>query len=474
MNKMKRFFSTTMVYLIGSVLSKLVVFFLLPLYTSRIATEQYGVYDLVLAFVMLFAPIAFFQIWDGMFRLGFDYEKTEDKYKVINNAMLISGCGVIVYTLIFGIVYSILRFDHAVYILLYGLFLSLNYLYGYICRVFLANKLYAISGLISTIVTTVCNVVLIVCFNWDIRSLYLAPILGMALQVVIVECRYGILVKFKKSHINRELIKSMLKFSLPLCLVGASYWLLSGFTKLLITGMLGAAENGIFGIANRFASMVTLAVTIFQYAWNELAYMMAKDEDRVDSYNLCIDLLLKFIFLGGAAICVFIKIIFPFFVRGEYTSAIQIIPATIIGSMMNAMASFVATLFMTEKKTGSIVGSILIAAALNVVSGFFLTKYFGLQGATIALGAGFTLLMVIRLIQAKKQIRITIDMKTLLLLTAILAASIVEYYLAKHIVWDILTLLGIGALFLLMIKKYLKMLFGKKKTEEIEVKEENI
>ncbi len=462
MNKVKRFFGTTVVYLVGNVLSKLVVFFLLPLYTKRIVPEQYGIYDLVMAFITLLAPIAFFQVWDGMFRLAFDYDTEEGKYKVINNAIFVSGCGCVAYVILFAVVYSFIQFEHALYILLYGLFLSLNYLYGYICRVFLANKFYALTGLLNTTVTTVCNVILIVCFDWDVRSLYLSPIIGMALQALIVECRYKVLFKFKKSNLNRSMLKTMLKFSLPLCLVGASYWLLSGFTKLLITSKLGAAENGIFGIANRFATMVTLVVTIFQFAWNELAYMMANDEDRLDSYNLCVDLLLKFVFLGSAAICVFIKIIFPYFIDEQYAAASAIIPATIIGSMMNAMASFVATLFMTEKKTGTIVGSILLAAAVNLGLGFLLVGPWKLQGATIALGVAFTLLMLIRLLQAKKEIRIKIDVKTFLLLAVILAASICEYYLAKHIIFDVVTLVLLGGIFIFLIKKYLKLLFKKK------------
>ncbi len=461
MNKVKRFLSTTIVYLIGNVLSKLVVFFLLPLYTSRIAPDQYGIYDLMMTLVTLLAPIAFFQVWDGMFRAAFDYEDKESKYTVISNSLFISGIGIAIYLVGFAVVYAIFRFEYALYILLYGLFLSINYLYGYVCRVFLANSLYAFSGLINTIVTTVLNVVLIVCFHWDVRSLYFAPVVGMLVQIVIIECKYRVLARFSRKVISKELIRKLLKFSIPLCVVGASYWLLSGFTKLLITGMLGAADNGLFAIANRFATMVTLIVTIFQFAWNEMAYMMANDKNRVDSYNICIDMLLKFVILGGAAVCIFIKILFPYLIDEQYALAIHVIPATILGSMMNAMASFVATLFMAEKKTNSIVYSILIAAAVNIGLGFLLTKYFGLQGATIALAVAFTLLMLMRLFQAKKTIHIALHVKEILLFLGIMALAVVEYYLVDNVWIDVLTLLAIGVIFLVSVRKYIFLLFKK-------------
>ena len=50
MNKLKRFLSTTLVYFIGTVLSKLVSFLLLPLYTGKIPPTEYGSYDYYLGF----------------------------------------------------------------------------------------------------------------------------------------------------------------------------------------------------------------------------------------------------------------------------------------------------------------------------------------------------------------------------------------------------------------------------------------
>ncbi len=462
MSKIKRFFSTSMVYLVGNVLSKLVVFFLLPLYTSRIPPDEYGVYDLIMTLITLLAPIAFFQIWDGMFRMGFDYSEKKDKYAVTSNAGVVFGVGIVVYIAIFTVLYFIFRFENAVYILLYGLFLSLNYFYGYVCRVFLANAFFAISGLLNTVVNTVLNVILIICFDWGVESLYLSPIVGFFVQCLITECKFKVLFNFKKSAINRNIIKVMLKFSIPLCIVGASYWLLSGFTKVLIKAMIGDTANGLFGIANKFASMITLVVTIFQYAWNELAYMMANDDDRVDSYNLCIDLLLKFSILGSAGMCIFIKILFPYLIDEQYAMAIYIIPATIIGTMMNSMASFVATLFMTEKKTGTIVYSILASSAINIALGIVLTKFFGLQGATISLAVAFTMLLVLRLIQARKKIKIKINLLNTAILAVVLALAVVEFYLVKYLVVDILAVVAILGVFFVSIRKYLKLIFVKK------------
>lgn len=461
MNKLKRFVSTTVVYFTGNVLSKLIVFFLMPLYTSKIIPEQYGAYDLVLAFINLMAPIVFLQIWDGMFRISFDYKDDAGKYKIINNALVICGIGMMAYTIIFLLFYMIFKMEYSVYIFTYGLVFSLHYLFGYICRVFLANQLYVVSGLFNTTITAVLNIVLIAKFNWDVKSLYLAPVIGMIVQMLIIGYRFKIFKHFNLKDIQYNDSHTMIKFSIPLCLSSISFWLLSGFTRLLITSILGTAENGLFAIANRFSTMVVLIITIFQYSWNELAYLASNDDNRVKTYNLCIDLLLKFVTLGSAGLCILIKLAFPYLIHEQYAGAINIIPATIIGSMMNAMAGFIATLFMTEKKTHQVMISTIIASVINIVFGFIFTTFFGLHGATLALATAFTFLMAIRLIQAKKNFKIEFDLKQTILILIMLILSVCEYYLINNVVIDVCTIITLAGVFLISIRKYITIILSK-------------
>ena len=71
--KIKRFIKTAFVFLTGNVLSKIISFLLLPIYTEKIDPAQFGNYDVAFTFINLIAPIAFFQIWDGMYRISFDF-----------------------------------------------------------------------------------------------------------------------------------------------------------------------------------------------------------------------------------------------------------------------------------------------------------------------------------------------------------------------------------------------------------------
>jgi len=454
--KLQRFVETAVVFFAGNMLSKLISFFLLPLYTSKIAPEQYGTYDLVMSFINLVAPIAFLQIWDGMFRFAFDYKKDQDKQRVISNTWCVMLAGVVVYGLMFCGLNAFFKFEYFGYILLYGFAYALHYIYTYAARVFLKNKLFVFSGLVNTLCTALLNILLIVGFGWDIKAIYVAATVGAVLQMVIIEWNVGVIRHFRPARTDKKLIVAMIKFSVPLCVATVSFWLLSGFTKVAITKNLGAAENGLYAVANRFASMITLVVSVVQFAWNETAYLMADDQNRTASYRVCIDLMMKAVCFGTAVLCLAIKVIFPWFVDAQYSEAIWLIPCTLIGVGANALAGFYGTLFMTEKKTGFILVSTLIAAGVNVALSGLVAKAYGLMGAVAVLAVSFALLMLLRLIKLCKEYDIRLKVISLTLPMAAVAASAVVFYFVE----SRLLLVGICVLFMLMffasIRTFLK------------------
>lgn len=277
---LRRAAKTAFVYFAGNVLSKLVIFLLFPLYTVYLSPVQYGNYDLVCSIINLVAPIAFMQVWDALFRFSFDSEETEDKYALISNSFGICLFGIVIYMFMLGITQFFLDFSYFPYIIIYGLTFAFQYVYAYSARVFLNNSLYVFSGVLNTIVSVILNVILIVYFHWDINALYFSSIAGILLQILVIEWKLRLIKNFKISAINFETIVKMVKFSIPLCIATVSYWLLSGYSRIIINHYVGEYETGLYAVANRLASIVTVVLSIFQFAWNEAAYLMAHDESR--------------------------------------------------------------------------------------------------------------------------------------------------------------------------------------------------
>ena len=81
MNREKNLFKNTLILSIGNICTKLITFFLLPLYTAVLSTEEYGIVDLLNTLVSLFLPIVTFQIEQAVFRSLLDVRENNDKKK---------------------------------------------------------------------------------------------------------------------------------------------------------------------------------------------------------------------------------------------------------------------------------------------------------------------------------------------------------------------------------------------------------
>ena len=66
--------------------------------------------------------------------------------------------------------------------------------------------------------------------------------------------------------------------------------------------------------------------------------------------------------------------------------------------------------------------------------------------------------MLIRLIQSNKLFNISYNVKSIIVISLVLVASIIEFYCVKNLLVDILSIVAIGVVFTLSIKKYLVMI----------------
>lgn len=445
MNNIKRFIKTSGIYFIGNILSKLIAFILLPLYTVKLSPSDFGTYDLVTTIISFLAPITFFQIWDGMFRFTFDKQKVNEKYYIISNSFFVWILGLVIYSIIFGIIYKILHFDFVLLIFSYGIAIAIQYQYSFIARSFQRNKLFVISGLINSLLSAGVNIVLILKFNVGIESLYIAPIIGCIAQALIIEME---LQPFKKIHINEvniDLQIEMIKFAVPLCIASIAYWLLSGYTKLAIYQKFGTYSNGLFAVANKFSSMITFFITSFQYAWNETAYFIAEDGNRATKYKKSIDYIFKVVMIGSGIFMLLIKLIFPYYINSNYRDALNIIPLALIGVSANAFADFISTIFMAERQTKWIFWTTIFSASINIIGLWIFIPIWGLQGAIGSLGLAFVALALIRTYVVGKILKFTLP-KSNIIFFFILSLVICIFYLVNNIILIviiIIILLGI-------------------------------
>ena len=92
--KYKTLFKDTLVFALGSLGSKVILFFLVPLYTNYLTTEEYGIADLVFTTSQLIIPIVSIVIWDAIIRFGL--MKDRDREEVLKVGVTVGVVGALV------------------------------------------------------------------------------------------------------------------------------------------------------------------------------------------------------------------------------------------------------------------------------------------------------------------------------------------------------------------------------------------
>lgn len=91
MDKYKKLISNTVIFAIGTFSSKVLVFLLMPLYTTVLSNEEYGVTDLLVQTGNLLLPLVSLGIVNAVVRFGLD--KSVRKTDVFSTGLLTIFCG---------------------------------------------------------------------------------------------------------------------------------------------------------------------------------------------------------------------------------------------------------------------------------------------------------------------------------------------------------------------------------------------
>ncbi|MEG0873055.1 MAG: lipopolysaccharide biosynthesis protein [Clostridia bacterium] len=426
--KSDKFLKNVVIYFIGNVLTKMLSFFLIPLYTYNIKAEAYGYYDLTISIISLVVPIIFFQIWDGMFRFIYDYEKKEEKYKIITNGFFVSVIGTLILLILMVIINKIVKFNYLFLILGYSISFAGTYLYGTIARAFEENKTYMYSGIANTLITLILNILFITVLHAGIEGLYISYIVGAIVQIVIIERKVKALKNIKKSDISGNIIKKMIAFSLPIAISTISIWLFTGYAKVKISGVLGIEYNGMFAIATKFSSLIILVISVLQMAWQEFSYSLVKTVNKNSYYKKGIRVFFIIIMSSIMLIIPLTKIFAKYLLAENYLSILSILPLIYMYSGFSSFSGFLGTQFYAEKNSKTTLYSVIISAIINVVLVNLLINSFGLMGVSISLLISFVVNCIIRQIFLKIRYNVYIEFKLIFYLTLLLLVVFVVYY----------------------------------------------
>lgn len=456
MNKKKELAKNTIIIFLGKVCTQLISFLLLPLYTSYLITEEYGFVDLVTTYVTLIVPIITMELEMSVFRYLVDCRKDKDeKKRVFSNNFIILLASLGIFIVLYLIVSCFWKFDYR-YLILFDIVIctfSGNFLQ--IARGVGRTIDYAISCIITGVSTILLNILLIVVFKLGafgmITSMAVAN--GLGAVYLFIRLKMWQYIDFKKK--DKKLIKEMYKYSIPLVPNGISWWIVNVSDRTIITAILGAAANGIYAVSNKFPTILSSLLGIFNLSWSESAALHINSPDRDEFFSDVCNTMTKLFTCLGVGMIAVMPFVFPLLVNHSYDEAFYYIPILVLGSVFNVVICLYSAVYIAKKMTKQVAMTSIIGAVINLVVNLVLIRYIGLFAAALSTAISYFVMMMYRHFDLKKYMTITYE-KGLVIKTVLIFVFAIVLYYQRNIWLDLVSLVVVVIYAVLMNKAFLK------------------
>lgn len=410
MNVYKKLVNNSLVFAVGNLGTKLIIFLLLPLYTSYLTKSEFGLVDLFTTTLSCLIPIFTLSIFDSVLRYAMD--KNYDKQAVLINSIVVTLCGFILSILFYPIFINILPFDNLIiYFYLILFFQSINSTLTQYVRAQGKIRLFAVSGIINAFILLVCNVIFLMGYHMGIIgyliSLIFANIITFLFLIIKGKLRYS----FKVSKINVKLTKEMLLYSIPLIPNALMWWIMGLSDRYIITYFLGLSATGIYAVANKIPSVLNMINSIFFQAWQMSAIEEYDSKDKSKFFSNVFNVFSIVMLVSTSIILVNLKLIIKFFVADNYYEAWEYVPFLLLGVVFSSFSGFLGTNYIAAKKTKGVFKTSVIGAIINIIVNVILIPKIGINGASIGTMVSFGAIWILRVIDTKTFVDISINYK---------------------------------------------------------------
>jgi O-antigen/teichoic acid export membrane protein len=423
-----RFSRNLIIYFLGSVFTKLISFFLLPLYTRKLEPSVYGYYDLIITFIDISLSIIFIEIWQGILRFSIGEDNLDNKNRVISNFLLIYIPSLIIYLVVFIIVSRSVELKYPLLLFLLGIITSLMYLCNFLARGYQRNLVFVIAGISNGLISVVLNLIFILGLGMNLDALLISACSANLISILIIIFALRNTIKIKISYIDFGSIKKYVFFCAPLVINTISFWFLTSFNRIVVLNKLGIEFNGLYAVANKFATALSLFTSVFLLSWQETAFILSQDIERGKYYSSMLNKFTFFLIEGAMVLIPITFLVYPVFVGSAYSQSKAILPLFYGGTIASATSNFLAHIFGAEKKTGVIFTSTLFGAIVSILTVTLTIRYIGLFAAALSILTGYLVTIATRYFIIRKHIMIRFEYKKLLVDAGLYALATFSFY----------------------------------------------
>ncbi|MFA7042996.1 MAG: polysaccharide biosynthesis C-terminal domain-containing protein [Bacteroidales bacterium] len=220
-----------------------------------------------------------------------------------------------------------------------------------------------------------------------------------------------------------DLLKKMLKYSLPLLVLGIAGIMNQSFDKMMFPHLFedqayAKAQLGIYGACYKIGVVMMMFTQAFRYAYEPFVFSKQKSSDGKKAYSDAMKyffIFSVFIFLG----IVYFLDVLQYLVSPEYRSGLIVVPVVLICFIFQGIYFNLSFWYKLSDKTqwGAYIS--LIGCVMTVAGNIIFVPIFGYMGAAWVSCITFFVMMTISWMLGKKYYPISYDLKSIFRYTVI-------------------------------------------------------
>lgn len=372
---------------------------IVPVYTSLLSPEQYGLYSLSIAVLSFLCII--FSDWVGLSGLRFfkQHQMTQDmpKYLTTLVTMLVSNiCLMFILSYIFrhnfyDFFHIPVKYFFAILILIIPV--AIRALLFQLLRAQLKSISYTASTIINQFMTILLSIFFVKVFHMGAIALLLGMAVSITLTDLLLIYQSNILSWFKLQKIEWSSVLPIMTYGIPIAATSLSAWIINQSNKFIMNSIHGFSQVGIVGVA--YGLTLPLLMTIFSIITvAAIPRIINMYEEKIDVRPIVSRFAGYFVLIALPIITVIslysTDYVQMFSSNDKFLDAFKLVPYFAFGTFFMAITDYTTLQYHLANKTYIDFIIKLTSGIAGVVLNILLIPQYGLVGVGLAtLSANF-------------------------------------------------------------------------------------
>jgi O-antigen/teichoic acid export membrane protein len=215
---------------------------------------------------------------------------------------------------------------------------------------------------------------------------------------------------------DRQLLRRLLRFGLPLVPVTISFWVFTASDRVVLAKLGSFAELGYYSVAMSLVSILALLSAAVGQAWvPRLVRLYEQDKDRASRVvGASITYFVMALGFVALAMSVLAPELIALLSSPEYAPASKVVPLLALGAVAYGSSMLTSSGLTLTYRTAHLSTLSVGAAAVNVVLAVLMVPWLGMVGAALASLLGYVVLTSTYLVASQRAWSVVLERRRLL------------------------------------------------------------